>query len=267
MYGYVNNQPDDDAIHVKEDKLREWFTRHCDPIQKIIDGLDIGWGGVQRWATSWMPAIEGPHLDLACGYATFLAQLGWRFPESRLIGLNIDFSGPHALASSLLNQAGVKATLVQADARQVPFSDGIFASASCFLGLQDLQIGFGDDGVRRTVAETIRVLQFDGALTLLDTFSIDQFQDLLDDLPILVEDHGERHLNIRWDRHVAERAIELYADGWVKQIRVTEQTTQGRTWDDIHHQMAEEMEHQLATQGYYTPFGPVRMVVARKMKP
>ncbi|HEY45100.1 MAG TPA: class I SAM-dependent methyltransferase [Anaerolineae bacterium] len=267
MRTYINNQADDDAIHAKEDKLREWFTRHCDPIRKIIDGLDIGWGGVQRWATRRMPAIDGPHLDLACGYATFLAQLGWRFPESCLIGLNIDYSGPHALASSLLNQAGVTATLVQADARQTPFADGIFTSASCFLGLQDIQIGFGKDGVRQAVAETIRVLQFNGALTLLDTFSIKQFQDLLDDLPILVVDHGERHLNVHWDRQVAERAIELYADGWVTQIRLSKQTTQDRTWDGIHHQMAEEMEHQLATQGYYTPFGPVRMVVARKLKP
>jgi ubiquinone/menaquinone biosynthesis C-methylase UbiE len=266
MRGKVNNQHND-AIHAKEDKLREWFTRHCDPIRKIIDGLDIGWGGIQRWATSYMPAIEGPHLDLACGYATFLAQLGWRFPISRLIGLNIDFAGPHALATSLLNQAGVKAKLVQSDARKIPFSDGSFASASCFLGLQDIQIGFGDDGVRQAVAETIRILQFNGALTLLDTFTIDQFHDLLVDLPILVEYRGERHLNVRWDRHVAERAIELYADGWVDQIRAPEQTTQGRTRDEIHHQMAEEMEHQLATQGYFTPFGPVRMVVARKTKP
>ena len=262
-----NDRPDDDIIRAKEDKLREWFTRHCDPIQKIVDGLDIGWGGVQRWATHWMPAIDGPHLDLACGYATFLAQLGWRFPESRLIGLNIDFSGPHALAPSLLKQAGVTAPLIQADARQIPFSDGFFSSASCFLGLQDIQIGFGDDGVRQAIAEAIRVIQFNGALTLLDAFSIDQFKDLLDDLPVTIVDHDERRMDVRWDRQVAERAIELYADGWVKQIRLSEQATQDRTWDEVHHQMVEEMEHQLATQRYYIPFGPICMVVARKIKP
>jgi hypothetical protein len=33
---------------------------------------------------------------------------------------------------------------------------------------------------------------------------------------------------------------------------------------DVHRQMEEEVEHQLATQGYYVPFGPVRLVVARK---
>lgn len=266
MCGYANNQPED-AIDVKEDKLREWFTRDCDPTRKIIDGLDIGWGGVQRWATRRMPAIEGPHLDLACGYATFLAQLGWRFPESRLIGLNIDFSGPHTLAPSLLNQASVAAALVQADARRIPFADGVFASASCFLGLQDIRIGFGDGGVRQAVVETIRVLELNGVLTLLDTFPIGLLQDLLDDLPISIVDHGERHLNVRWNRQVAERAIELYADGWVSQIRSSEQTAQDRARDGIYHQMAEEMEQQLAAQGYFTPFGPVHMVVARKIKP
>jgi hypothetical protein len=51
-----------------------------------IDGLDIGWGGVQRWATAHIPKpTEGPHLDFACGYGTFLAQLGWRFPDVYLI--------------------------------------------------------------------------------------------------------------------------------------------------------------------------------------
>jgi hypothetical protein len=101
------------------------------------------------------------------------------------------------------------------------------------LGLQDIQIGFGDDGVRQAVVETIRVLELNGVLTLLDTFSIGQLQDLLDDLPISIVDHGERHLNVHWKRQVAERAIELYADGWVSQIRSSEQTAQDRAWDRI----------------------------------
>jgi hypothetical protein len=35
-------------IEKKENQLREWFTRRKDPVTKVIDGLDIGWGGVQR---------------------------------------------------------------------------------------------------------------------------------------------------------------------------------------------------------------------------
>jgi hypothetical protein len=79
----------DVATIEREDKLRAWFTRDCDLIQKMLDGLDIGWGGVQHWATARMtlPA-DSLHLDFACGYATFLAQLGWRFPTAHLLELN-----------------------------------------------------------------------------------------------------------------------------------------------------------------------------------
>jgi SAM-dependent methyltransferase len=76
------------------------------------------------------PPTAGLHLDVACGYATFMTQLGWRFPTARLVGLNIDFDGPHALAQPLLAEAGVRAALVQADARRLPFADGTLGSGS-----------------------------------------------------------------------------------------------------------------------------------------
>ena len=254
------------AIAEQEERLREWFTRDCDPIQRVVDGLDIGWGGVQRWATARMaPPTGGLHLDLACGYGTFLAQLGWRFPAAGLVGLNIDFEGPHALALPLLAEAGVSAALVQADARRMPFADGAFGSASCFLGLQDVEIGFGADGVRGTVAEAVRVLRPGGTLALLDEFPLERFEALLDGLPVAVQDRGERALDVRWDRPVAERAIALYAEGWVAQTRSDDGAARERTRAAVHDHMAAEMERQLDTRGYYVPFGPVRMVTAQKI--
>ena len=124
----------DSAIVRCEQHLRDWFTRGKDPVMKIIDGLDIGWGGVQRWATARMPEVTGLHLDFACGYGTFMAQLGWRFPDIQLVGLNIDFAGPHACITSLLDEAAVTATLVRSDAQCMPFKDETFRSVSCFLG-------------------------------------------------------------------------------------------------------------------------------------
>ena len=231
-----------------------------------MDGLDVGWGGVQRWATAPMPLLaDGLHLDVACGYATFLAELGWRFPATRLVGLNIDFEGPHALARPLLIEAGVTASLVQADARQMPFAHGMFASASCFLGLQDIEIGFGERGVRDSVAEIARVLGRGGVLVLLDEFPFERFEDLLRGSPVTVTDRAERALDVRWDRQVAERAIQLYAEGWAAQARAADQAAQVRTRDEVHQRMVAEMERQFATQGYYVPFGPVRMIVARKL--
>jgi hypothetical protein len=74
----------------QEKTLRKWFTREADPILAEVDGLDIGWGGVQRWATRRMPSVNrGMHIDFACGFGKVLAQLGWRFPDAQLIGLNL----------------------------------------------------------------------------------------------------------------------------------------------------------------------------------
>lgn len=262
-----SDKPAETAIIKREERLRAWFAQECDPIQKVVDGLDIGWGGVQRWATARMLLpTEGPHLDVACGYATFLAQLGWRFPTARLIGLNVDFEGPHRLARPLLTEAGVTAALVQADARRMPFADGAFGSASCFLGLQDIEIGFGGEGVRNVVAEMARVLRPEGTLTLLDEFPLQRFDALLDGLPLAVVDQGERGLDVRWNRQVAERAIALYAEGWVAQARVTDRAAQERVRVEAYSRMMAEMERQLEAQGYYVPFGLVRIVVARKIR-
>jgi ubiquinone/menaquinone biosynthesis C-methylase UbiE len=248
----------------REEQLRRWFTQGCDPIQEVVDGLDIGWGGVQRWATARMLPVEGRHLDIACGYATFLAQLGWRFPTAWLVGINIDFEGPHALARPLLAEAGVAAALVQADARRLPFADSSFASASCFLGLQDIEIGFGEGGLRLAVAEAVRVLCPEGALVLLDEFPLERFSALLEGLRVVMAEQGQRALDVRWSHQVAERAAALYAEGWVAQARLEGTAEQERAYAEAYGRMMAEMEKQLAGQGYCVPFGPVRMVVARK---
>jgi len=251
----------------REQALRAWFTRDADPVLRQVDGLDIGWGGVQCWATARMPPpTEGPHLDVACGYATFLAQLGWRFPTARLVGLNIDFDGPHAVARPLLAQAGVTAVLVRADARAMPFADGSFRSVSCFLGLQDIEIGFGEEGMRDTVAEAVRVLRLGGVLTLLDEFPFGQFDAVLDGLPLVVVAREKRTLDVRWRRQVAERAIALYAEGYVAQARLADPVARRQVYDKAHTRMRGDMERQLGAQGYYVPFGPVRMLVAQKVK-
>jgi SAM-dependent methyltransferase len=261
----MQKPPIETAIIEREGRLRQWFTRDCDEIRAVIDGLDIGLGGVQRWATTRMPPpIAGPHLDIACGYGTFLAQLGWRFPFARLVGLNIDYAGPHAQIRELLAQAEVRTELVQADAREMPFADGIFASASCFLGLQDIEIGFGQVGVRDATAEAVRVLRPGGVLSLLDEFPFERFDVLLAGQNVTVLYRGERELDTRWYRETAERAIELYAEGWVTQARATDPTAEARLLKDVHSRMAAEMERQFSDQGCYIPFGPVRMVVARK---
>ncbi|MBN1452904.1 MAG: class I SAM-dependent methyltransferase [Anaerolineales bacterium] len=257
----------ENQILTREQALRAWFTQNANPVLAQIDGLDIGWGGVQRWATAHMPNLgDGLHLDLACGYGTFLAQLGWRFPTIRLVGLNIDFSGPHASARPLLTEAGVGVILVQADARRMPFGQDSFDSASCFLGLQDIGIGFGERGIREAVIEAIRALRPGGILVLIDEYPFDRFDEFLNGLPTTVIDQGERRLDIHWERDVAMTAIRLYAEGWVAQMRLLEDDTEihGRVIRDTLARMEADVESQISKQGYYVPFGPMRMVICRK---
>jgi SAM-dependent methyltransferase len=256
----------DGPISRREQALRAWFVRDVGPIRREIDSLDIGWGGVQRWATARMPSIEGLHLDLACGYATFLAYLGWRHPSARLVGLNIDYNGPHALARSLLHAAGVRAALVQADARHVPFPSETFPSVSCFLGLQDIAIGFGEAGVSATVVEAVRVLRPGGILVLLDEDLLVRWGDMLNGLPVTVVDRAERGLDVRWTRQVALAAVRLYAEGWVAQMQLPgdDRAARQTAYEETLARMEAEVEEQVTRQGYYVPFGPVQMVVVRK---
>jgi SAM-dependent methyltransferase len=257
----------DQQIMMKERALRSWFTRDVDPMRAQIDGLDIGWGGIQRWATAQIPSqTMGLHLDFACGYGTFLAQLGWRFPSMRLIGLNIDFIGPHATIRPLLAQAEVVAMLVQADARWMPFPRCSIDSVSCFMGLQDIEIGFGEDGVLNTLSEAVRVLRPGGVLTLLDEIEFKRMEKFLEGLPVTVQDRAERRLDIQWNHHVASMAIRLYARGWTDQMRLPQQDTEAHheAYQAVLTRLETEVEQQIAEQGYYVPFGPIRIIVAHK---
>jgi SAM-dependent methyltransferase len=212
-----------------------------------------------------MPDINsGMHLDFACGYGTFLAQLGWRFPEATLLGLNIDFSGAHASIHELLERAEVRVILIQGDACDMPFADGSFDSVSCFLGLQDIKIGFGELGVHRTLLEAGRILKPHGVFILIDEFPYSVFDELLAKTDTEVSWRGEFPLEIKWRRRVAEKAIKLYAEGWVAQARIEDSEKRDKLYRETFARMNEELEQQLYDQGFYVPHGSVRMVMARK---
>lgn len=255
---------EDSEIEERERVLRRWFTRNATRERVTVDGLDIGWGGVQRWATSRMSDLNGGyHLDVACGYATFIAQLGWRFPKARLVGVNIDFEGPHALARPLIERAGVEAELVQADARDLPFADGSFDSVTCFMGLQDIEIAFGERGLRRAVDECARVVRPLGILCYLDEYAHERYEELLAPLSVQILDHGEREPDVRWDRATAECAISLYSQGWLEQRRQGDPEGAERDAARYADRLRREAERQLASRGYYVPFGPIRMVICQ----
>ena len=132
------------------------------------------------------------------------------------------------------------------------------------MGLQDIQIGFGEEGERTALSEAVRVLQSGGTMTLVDEYPFSKFDALLNHLPVQVLGREEHELDVRWDRRVAERAIALYAEGWVAQARTNDPEERKRIYGREHSRMKAEMERQLHQQGHYVPFGPMRMVTLRK---
>jgi ubiquinone/menaquinone biosynthesis C-methylase UbiE len=253
------------GIITRENQLREWFTRDCDPVRRVIDGLDIGWGGMQRAVTREVIMQPGSmHLDIACGYGTFLAQLGWRFPEARLVGLNIDYQGPHACIHGLLEEANVRASLIRADACSMPFRVGVFSSASCFLGLQDIKIGSGTKGVQRAIAETMRVVQQYGYVTFVDEFPIGEFREYLSGMHYDLIKEQPLKIDVKWNRNIAAQAIQLYAQGWVAQTELTGEEDRQRAYNTVYQAMKKDMEQQIHTRGYFVPFTSLRMVMIQR---
>jgi SAM-dependent methyltransferase len=254
------------AIINREEDLREWFTHGKDELMREVDGIDIGWGGSQRWATSNMSdMVSGRHLDFACGYGTFLAQIGWRFPRASLFGLNIDYRGPHACIRRLLDKAGVRVALVQADACAMPFPVGCFSSISCFLGLQDMKIGFGEESLRTAVSEAVRVLKPGGYLILLDELAFDFLLTLVENECVEVVLQDEYVPDIKWRRPVAEAAIKVYSECWTAQSRAKDVAKRDSVHRETYQRMKADMEQQLGNKGFYVPHGTVRMVVVRKI--
>ena len=62
-----------------------------------------------------------------------------------------------------------------------------------------------------------------------------------------------------------ERAIAVYAESWLGQVRTTDPAERERSRQRVRSRLRAELERQLQAQGYWVPFGPARMVVARKL--
>jgi hypothetical protein len=75
---------------------------------------------------------------------------------------------------------------------------------------------------------------------------------------------GQRELSVGWSRDVAERAIELYADGWEAQVRSDDPNARAEARAETLARMRKEVERQLTDRGFYVPFGPIRLAIARK---
>ena len=257
--------------HERETRLREWFVKGKSPIEKVIDGFDIGWGGTAHWVSELLSdVIKEDHsriLDVACGYGTFLAELGWKFPSSELFGLNLNFDPPHSIINDLLKQAAVTTELIVGDAIKVPISSKCFDATTCFLGLQDIHISRGESGVLQAIEEMLRVTKNNGHVILVDNYQYSQFNSWLDitSHPHTVELVDSFNVQCQWSQEVGELAVQLYAEGTLQQQldqNNPPESLEG-TLKEIKREMKEDLERQIAERGYYNPWGTMQLIILK----
>jgi ubiquinone/menaquinone biosynthesis C-methylase UbiE len=100
-------------------------------------------------------------LEVGCGVGAVLAILGQEFPGVRLHGVDIE-ARQLEFAREHLHRAGVEATLVEADARELPFEDGSFDHVWMMWFLEHIA------DPPAVLREARRVLVVGGAITAIE---------------------------------------------------------------------------------------------------
>jgi len=143
------------ADRVKVRSLFDQLAPSYDRLNRLFSlGMDIGW----RKQLVAAVARQNPAriLDLACGSGDVTSMLRAALPKTQVIGL--DFSRP------LLAQAKARGLpeLAEADALQLPFSDGSFDAVTIAFGLRNFS--------NRTAGlnEIARILKQGGVFGLLE---------------------------------------------------------------------------------------------------
>ncbi|WP_455465221.1 class I SAM-dependent methyltransferase [Candidatus Hodarchaeum mangrovi] len=265
--------PSDKLIHEKENNLRKWFVRGLNKTKAVIDGFDIGWGGTAVWSTKKISNyinkdLNMNTLDVACGYGTFLVELGWRFPNAKLYGLNLDFNPPHKVISSLLEEANVSAQLIASDALFPPFRKESFDLITCFLGLQDIEITRGINKLGYLLKNLMNLIGKNNYLVIIDNFPLSKFN--------LVFEKGLIRKNLilqdsfqpicKWSFEIGKEAVELYSAGYLQQELIGENPPNNpeKALIAIKEKMFRDLKSQIEEKGYFNPWGTMTLFIFKK---
>lgn len=102
-------------------------------------------------------------LDLATGYGYFAIETALRYPDTAVVGIDITRSGVANAADRISRQRlADRVKVLQMDATRLGLADNGFDAVINFLGLEDIHMTCGRDGVARTFAEASRVLRPNG---------------------------------------------------------------------------------------------------------
>ena len=118
--------------------------------------------GMRKTVASELGPLAGEVLDVATGSAYFAMALAGKHPDIHVTAIDI-----HGLETARENvderRLTDRITLREMDATSLEFEDGIFDHVVNFLGLEDIHMTRGREGVEKAFTEAHRVLKPGGS--------------------------------------------------------------------------------------------------------
>jgi ubiquinone/menaquinone biosynthesis C-methylase UbiE len=109
-------------------------------------------------------------LDVACGWGYYTFQLASSNPSGTVVAIDLV---PSAFINMRRKQGDLDAPEnlepLMADATRLPFRSSIFDLTTSFLGMRDIHMVLGKEGVRKAVEELIRTMEEGGRIALAVT--------------------------------------------------------------------------------------------------
>jgi SAM-dependent methyltransferase len=128
-------------------------------------------GGIREAIASDLSSYEPDVvLDVACGWGYYTIRLADRLPSGMTVAVDVV---PSAFTNMRRIQPARDALKsiepVMADASRLPLRDSVFDLVTSFLGMRDICMTTGEDGVRATIEEMIRATRPSHAIALAVT--------------------------------------------------------------------------------------------------
>ena len=109
-------------------------------------------------------------VDVGSGWGLFALEMARQLNYGEIIGIDIVYEDIRE-ARKLANEAELKSIISfrKMDATELLFPDNHFDLASIFLGMRDIHMTRGEEGVKRAVEEMVRVIRLGGKVVLCIT--------------------------------------------------------------------------------------------------
>jgi ubiquinone/menaquinone biosynthesis C-methylase UbiE len=128
-------------------------------------------GGIREAIASDLSSYESDVvLDVACGWGYYTIRLAERLPSEMVVAVDVVPSAFTHMRKIHPDREPIKAVEpVMADAARLPLRDSVFDLVTSFLGMRDICMTKGEDGMRASIAEMIRATRPSNTIALAVT--------------------------------------------------------------------------------------------------